>query len=230
MILVLLLLIALITSIYVIDTPFTKSIQYFLNSASNYKITLKKVNIPQEYSRVDLNGNSVPDPIDMVQAARKEVENKTPYKSVYYAGGYPPDSEGVCTDVIWRSFKGININLKDLIDSDIKENTNLYYRVKNKPDPNIDFRRVPNLDVFFSRFAINLTTEVVPGNVDNLKQWQPGDIVVILEPYEHIAIVSDKRTKDGVPYVIHNSTPNAAEVAHFNLWGCKIKSHYRWKY
>ena len=36
----------------------------------------------------------------------------------------------------------------------------------------------------------------------NLYQWQAGDIVTYDYPHEHIAIVSDKRGKDGVPYIL----------------------------
>lgn len=204
--------------------------EYFLNTYVKYLISLKKVSVPNDYSKVDKNNNRIPDPIDLVQAARKEVENKTPYKDGYFANGYPPDSEGVCTDVIWRAFKGIDVNIKDLLDNDIKKNTSLYWRVEGKPDPNIDFRRVPNLDVYFKRFCYSLTKEVKPGDAENLRQWQPGDIVVILKPYQHIGIISDKRTKDGVPYIIHNTYPRAVESAHFNLWNCEIAAHYRWKY
>jgi uncharacterized protein len=61
--------------------------------------------VPETYSLVDSNDNSIADPIDIVNSARKEVENRTYYKSAYYDGGYPPDDEGVCTDVIWRGLK-----------------------------------------------------------------------------------------------------------------------------
>lgn len=220
----------LLSIVYFIDTSYTIRARYFLNNLIKQGIYLKKLKVPEEYSKTDKNKNGIADPIDIVDEARKEVQKKTPYKSAYYVGGYPPDSEGVCTDVIWRAFKGIGVDLKALVDKDIKENTKLYYRVNNKPDPNIDFRRVPNLDVFFQRYAESITTELKPGDVENLKQWQPGDIVVILEPFEHIGIISDKRTKDGVPYLLHNTRPKASEMAHFNLWGCKIKGHYRWKY
>jgi len=222
--------ITLLCIVYFIDTSYTIRARYFLNNLIKQGVHIKKVNVPEEYSRADKNKNGIADPLDIVSEARKEVERETPYKSAYYVGGYPPDSEGVCTDVIWRAFKGMGVDLKELVDKDIKENAKPYYRVNNKPDPNIDFRRVPNLDVFLQRYTESLTTELKPGDIENLKQWQPGDIVVILEPFEHIGIISDKRTKDGVPYLIHNSRPHASEKAHFNLWVCKIKGHYRWKY
>ncbi|WP_035294999.1 DUF1287 domain-containing protein [Clostridium sp. KNHs214] len=194
------------------------------------KIPLKKVKVPEEYEMVDKNKNDVFDPIDLVNAAREEAKNKTKYKSAYYVGGYPPKGEGVCTDVIWRAFNGAGIDLKQMVDKDIQDYLKDYPRVKNAPDPNIDFRRVPNLNVFFQRHALSLTKEVKPFNIDNLRQWQPGDIVVFLEPYEHIGIISNKRGKDGVPYIIHNSNPHASEVRNFNLWRAKVAGHYRWRF
>lgn len=188
------------------------------------------VEVPAEFSDVDNNVNDNPDPLDIVQTARGEVERRTPYKSVYYDGGYPPEEEGVCTDVIWRGLLGADINLKDLMDKDIAENTDLYPRVGGIPDPNIDFRRVPNQDVFFQRFAESLTTELNQKDMENLKQWQPGDIVVFLGgDFDHVAIVSDRRAKDGTPYLIHNTYPFAAEVK-LSSFKSPITGHYRWKY
>lgn len=209
---------------------YRNKVGYFFHTYGRYLVYERKVNVPNDFSKVDKNSNGVADPIDVVNEARKEVEKKTPYKDGYFANGYPPDTEGVCTDVIWRAFNGINVNIKGLLDSDIMKNTSQYWRVEQKPDPNIDFRRVPNLDVFLKRFATSLTKEIKPGDIENLRQWQPGDIVVILKPYQHIGIISDKRTRDGIPYIIHNTYPHAVESSHFNLWNCEISGHYRWKY
>lgn len=221
--------IILVIILIALTVYFRGQVYTFLKNSLKYYILNKKVEVPNEYSMVDKNNNGRADCLDLVYEAEKEVENKTQYKSQYYDGGYPPDTEGVCTDVIWRAFKGIDVNIKDLMDKDIKENTEEYYWVKDI-DPNIDFRRVPNMYVFFERNAEKLTTEIIPGDIDNLKQWQPGDIIVILSPYQHVAIVSNKRTRDGVPYVIHNTKPHAVESPHFNLWKCEIAGHYRWKY
>lgn len=189
----------------------------------------KKVEVPNNYSQVDYNNNAIPDPIDIVRTARKEVEQRTFYKSTYYAGGYPPNNEGVCTDVIWRGLMGADIEIKELMDRDISENTKLYPRVNGKPDPNIDFRRVPNQFVYLERYAESLTTELIPGDLENLVEWQPGDIVVFLDGFHHVAIISDKRTRDGIPYVIHNNRPFAAEVK-LSSFKTPIAGHYRWRY
>lgn len=189
----------------------------------------KKVVVPNEYVSIDRNENGIPDPLDIVTAARKEVEKRTRYESNYYAGGYPPDDEGVCTDVIWRGLAGAGIDFKSLIDQDIAEYKELYPRVNGTPDPNIDFRRVPNQFVFLKRHAQSLTTELIPYNVENLKEWQPGDIVVFLDGYHHVAIISDKRAKDGTPYIIHNSPPFAAEIKLKSI-KTPVAGHFRWKY
>ncbi len=145
-------------------------------------------------------------------------------------GGYPPDDEGVCTDVIWRALKNAGFLLKDMVDEDIRKNIDLYPRVQGHPDPNIDFRRIKNLRVFFDRFATILTTEITPLDVENLKEWQAGDIVVFDDPMEHIAIISEKRNKDGVPYIIHNCGPYTQENDMLIFWHenySPIIAHYR---
>ena len=194
-----------------------------------FNIFKPRFQVSENFSKVDNNKNGVADALDIVNGANKEVINKTKYISNYFSGGYPPETEGVCTDVIWRGFKATNINLKDLIDEDIKNNTKLYPRVDGKPDPNIDFRRVPNQDVFFSRHCISLTTKVKPRDDENLKQWQPGDIVVFVKGYEHVGIISDKRDKNGIPYVIHNTKPHANTMK-LSWFTAPIHGHYRWRF
>ena len=155
--------------------------------------------------------------------ARQEAENHPAYDPGYFAGGYPPEDRGVCTDVVWRAFQNAGYDLKALIDADIAENTGLYPRVQGTPDPNIDFRRVPNLRVFFERYAESLTIDPY-----EIAEWQPGDIVTF--EGSHIGIISDKRNRDGIPYLIHNSgQPKREEDA---LLRCHrnhpISGHFRW--
>jgi len=164
---------------------------------------------------------------DIVQGARKDLEARPLYKDAYYAGGYPPDNEGVCTDVIWRALQNAGYNLKDMMDRDIKEHTEDYPRVAGVPDPNIDFRRVPNQEAFFKKYADQLTTEIIPWDAENLKQWQGGDIVGFGPPYEHVGIVSDKRRADGVPLLIHNAGPYTREDDGLFTWPSPITYHFR---
>ncbi len=175
----------------------------------------------------DLDQDGLNDRDDLLEGARKEVKNRTNYKSAYYAGGYPPDDEGVCTDVIWRALKHMGYDLKAYMDEDIKKHLEDYSRI-DKPDPNIDFRRVKNQNVFFKKYAVSLTTSVIPYDKDNLTEWQGGDIVVLKKP-DHIAIISDRRGKDGVPYVIHNAYRHPKEEDCLLAWynDGHIIAHYR---
>jgi hypothetical protein len=193
---------------------------------------IKGMKIERLYSGKDKDTDGIDDLEDIVQGARTDVENKSRYTDAYYRGGYPPEDEGVCTDVIWRAFRNSGYELKDLVDEDIENNTGEYKRVieSGGPDPNIDFRRIPNLVVYFDKYAAKLTNEILPGNKENLYQWQGGDIVVFGGRIKHIGIISDKRNKEGVPYLIHNSGPYPAEEDSLLYWNSisEITGHYRW--
>jgi uncharacterized protein len=176
----------------------------------------------------DMDMDGVLDLRDIVEGARREADNKTKYLSNYYEGGYPPDNEGVCTDVVIRALKNAGYDLKSAMDQDIKTNLKMYKNI-NKPDTNIDFRRVKNQFVFFSDNTVSLTTKVKPFDKENMSEWQNGDIVV-LKKADHVAIISDKRRKDGVPYVIHNTYPYARENDKLMRWYLqgRIIGHFRY--
>jgi len=171
-------------------------------------------------SPVDFNDNGIDDYRDIMLGARMDAENKPKYDGSYHAGGYPPEDIGVCTDVVWRAFENAGYNLKEMIDEDIKNHTDEYPRVGGRPDPNIDFRRVPNLKVFFERYAISLTLD--PYEID---QWQPGDIVTFGN--KHIGIISDRRNKNGVPYLIHNGGQPMREEDVLTRYRPEISGHFR---
>ena len=113
------------------------------------------------------------------------------------------------------------------MDEDIAKNINDYPRVNGQPDPNIDFRRVSNQISFFNKYAQSLTTEIIPWDKENLKQWQGGDIVMFGPRFERVAIVSDKRRRDGVPLIIHNCGPTAREEDYLLTWPSPITHHFR---
>lgn len=173
-------------------------------------------------SNKDYDNDGIDDYTDILQGAKIEAKNKPTYRSSYYSGGYPPDDEGVCTDVIWRALKNAGYSLKDMVDEDIKNNVDSYPRVEGKPDSNIDFRRVPNLKVYFERNQIVLTTDL-----SKIEEWQPGDIVVFGN--SHIGIISDKRNKKGIPYLIHNAGQPLREedALEINNNYKPITGHYR---
>lgn len=166
-------------------------------------------------SETDRNGNGVDDFTDILEGARKAVEENPVYDNSYAAGGYPEAGRGACTDVIWRALAHAGYDLKGMVDADIALEPAAY---PGAEDPNIDFRRVKNLEVFFSRHCAVLTLDPY-----QVADWQPGDIVTFSP--SHIAIVSDKRNRDGVPYIIHqDGQPQKEEDA---LTHRTVTGHYR---
>lgn len=175
----------------------------------------------------DENGNGQPDALDIVAGARAEVANETRYNTDYYAGGFPPEGQGACTDVVWRGFQAAGYDLKSMLDNDIALHPGWYGPTGLNPDPNIDFRRCQNLIVYLSHHGQTLATDFQPWNVDSLQEWQPGDLVFFAVPHEHVGVVSDRRMADGVPYIIHNPSPHAMENDALNSWPSPLTGHYR---
>ena len=114
-----------------------------------------------------------------------------------YVSNSDADGDGVCTDVVAKALLGAGYDLMTLVADDIATNPNDYDILE--PDRNIDFRRVKNLKVFFRNHAISLTLDV-----NDIEEWLGGDIVIFKQ---HIGIVSDRRNKNGIPYVIHHNDP-----------------------
>lgn len=169
-------------------------------------------------SSVDKDDDGVDDATDIVKSVRSYVATDPIYKSAYYAGGYPNDGHGVCTDVVAFGCRGAGYDLRDLVDEHIRNNRNLYNI--QYVDSNIDYRRVSNLLVFFRQNFIELTTDPT-----QIEQWKPGDILVM---DEHVGIVSDKRTVKGIPLVIHH-TEKDPHIREENLIETRtdIVAHFR---
>lgn len=179
---------------------------------------MTELGLKVEQSTVDFDADGVDDYADLLAGARKDAENHPRYDGSYVQGGYPPEDVGVCTDVIWRAFREAGYDLKAMVDADIAAHQN-EYRIE-VPDPNIDFRRVKNLDAFFAKYAVKLANDWQ----ENPEAWQPGDIVVF-DDGGHIGIVSDRRTREGRPYIIHNAGQPMREEDYLKRG--KVTGHYR---
>jgi len=187
---------------------------------------------------------------DILAGARAEVDSKVPYylenkylktfyldgvkqnKPVYPWGDIPPDI-GVCTDLVIRALRNAGFDLQRRIYLDVLKDVKkkVFYPwktwKKKTADKYIDHRRCPNQAVFFKRFAD--VVKVDPGDVD-LSQFRPGDIVYWdLEIHRyHVGIVSDKKTKEGVPLVMHNFPTPGYAAEEDVLTGFKLL--YRFRY
>lgn len=167
----------------------------------------------------------------IVVAARKQVGTlyDAAYVTLSYPGGDVPRDRGACTDVIIRALRVVGYDLQKLMHEDMKRNFSAYPSRKKwgltRTDKNIDHRRVLNQMVFFRRFGKELTKEV---STKTLPTWQPGDIVcwnLNDAGMTHTGIISDKKSSNGAPLVIHN-IGGCREEDVLTAW--KIIGHYRY--
>lgn len=172
------------------------------------------VNTNEELSVLNQETNTHP----LVESARNQIGIVTKYDNQYYNGGYPPEGRGACTDVIERALMDQGYDLKNKIDKDM---LNFPEEYPYKSDPNINYWRVVNLKIFFDRYFEKIDLE---------QDWQPGDIVTydqIPGGLWHIAILSDKKNKDGIPLLIHNYGRGVTEDDFLFKWPAAITGHYR---
>ncbi len=148
----------------------------------------------------------------LVGDARSQIGVTTGYDARYQRLDYPNGDvaikSGVCTDVVIRALRQQGINLQQLLHEDMRAHFADYptlWQLK-RPDKNIDHRRVPNLQRYFTRrgWALKLPTSNQARAVD---AFTPGDLVTWMLPgnLPHIGIVSDQKVPTGGNYlVLHN--------------------------
>src|SRR5207342_3560845 len=77
------------------------------------------------------------------------------YVRIPYPNGDVPAGTGVCTDEVIRAYRALGIDLQKEVHEDMQRNFSAYPNQRRwslaHTDTNIDHRRVPNLQVFFSR-------------------------------------------------------------------------------
>ncbi len=124
------------------------------------------------------------------------------YKKIGYPWGDVSEDTGVCTDVVIRSFRGLGIDLQSMVHEDMLQAFNAYPSKKiyglTKADPNIDHRRVVNLEAFFERVGA-----AIPVGSD----YQPGDVITwrLSGGEPHIGVVVNRLDpKTGNPLIVHN--------------------------
>ena len=167
-------------------------------------------------------------PQQLVRDARGQIGVTMSYDPAYRKIAFPmgdvPLSTGVCTDVVIRALRGQGVDLQALVNKDMKAAWAAYPKIwgLQKPDGNIDHRRVPNLEVFFRRHGQSLS-------LSDKTTFKAGDIVTWRLPQSnlpHIGIVSDKRAADGTPLIIHNIGRGTREEN--VLFAYPLKGHFRY--
>jgi uncharacterized protein len=166
----------------------------------------------------------------LLENAHEQTEITKSYDPAYVVLDYPngdiPLEKGVCTDVVIRAFRNAGVDLQKEVHEDMAGNFDVYPTKwgLEKPDTNIDHRRVPNLQKFFERKNKSLSI------TKNAKNYQPGDVVswdLNGKGMTHIGLVSDVFNESTGRYlIIHNVGGGArAEDCLFN-W--EVTGHFRY--
>jgi uncharacterized protein YijF (DUF1287 family) len=147
------------------------------------------------------------------------------YRRIPYPGGDVPADVGVCTDVVVRAYRVLGIDLQQRVHEDMRRSFSAYPRLWGlpRPDPNIDHRRVPNLQAFLRRQGAELRAGDDPG------AYRAGDLVTWMLPgnLPHIGLVADRRSADGLrPLIVHNigRGPEVEDA----LFRYPVTGHYRY--
>ena len=168
--------------------------------------------------------------IQLSDSALTLTKQKVIYDPSYFSLDYPngdvPANKGVCTDVVIRAYRKVDIDLQQLVHHDMNENFEIYPKIwgLSKPDKNIDHRRVPNLMVYFSRFGKELAISKNPND------YKPGEIVCwnLGGGITHIGIIVNKKSTDNKRYLlVHNI--GAGQVLEDCLFDYKIIGHYEFE-
>lgn len=166
----------------------------------------------------------------IVDGALEQTRMTREYTQDYVVIGYPngdvPSNTGACTDVVIRGFRSAGIDLQKEVHENMKANFSAYPNKwgLSKTDTNIDHRRVPNLQTFFTRKGKSL-----PVTRDG-EDYKPGDVVswdINGRGMTHIGLVSNlKSARSGRYLVVHNI--GAGVNAEDRLFDWKITGHYRY--
>ncbi|MWV16708.1 DUF1287 domain-containing protein [Pseudomonas sp. L-22-4S-12] len=163
----------------------------------------------------------------LVSAARQQVGVTLGYDPVYrrldYPGGDVPLATGVCTDVLIRALRAQGLDLQQAVHEDMRAHFSAYpnnWGLK-RPDRNIDHRRVPNLMTWLRRQGLARPPS------EAASAYRGGDVVTwdLGNGLSHIGIVSDRRSAQGVPLILHNIGRGTREED--ILFAFKVTGHYR---
>ena len=166
----------------------------------------------------------------LLQSAEEQTRLTKNYTQAYFTIPYPngdlPIETGACSDVVIRSFRAAGIDLQKEVHEDLAANFAAYPKKWGlaAPDSNIDHRRVPNLQTFFTRKGKSV------GITSNPNDYLPGDVVswdLDGKGMTHIGIVSNMWNEKTKRYlIIHNI--GGGTKAEDRLFDWKITGHFRY--
>lgn len=143
----------------------------------------------------------------LVDAARRQVGVTLLYDPAYveipYPGGDVSAERGVCTDVVVRALRTQGLDLQRAIHEDMRAHFAEYPQSWGLKGPNrsIDHRRVPNQMRWFERegWSRPISTNAGDYAAGDIVAWKLSGSGLL-----HVGIVSDRKSRAGIPLAIHN--------------------------
>ncbi len=148
------------------------------------------------------------------------------YTSLAYPNGDVPLVKGVCTDVVIRALRKAGIDLQKVVHEDMAANFDAYPKKwgLKSTDSNIDHRRVPNLQTYFTRKRKSLAI------TDKSADYKPGDVVswdLNGKGLTHIGIVSNVWSENTQRFLIAHNIGSGTKFED-RIFEWKITGHYRY--
>jgi uncharacterized protein YijF (DUF1287 family) len=149
------------------------------------------------------------------------------YMRIPYPHGDVPADTGVCTDEVIRAYRALGVDLQKEVHEDMLQSFSSYANQRRwqsaHTDTNIDHRRVPNLQVLFTRRGESLPLS------SRAQDYFPGELVTwdLGGGVPHIGIVVGQISpQTGRHLIVHNigAGPKREDV----LFHWKITGHYRY--
>jgi uncharacterized protein YijF (DUF1287 family) len=173
----------------------------------------------------------------LAQAAMRQIGVTTGYDGRYrplaYPGGDVPRSTGVCADVVVRAVRDAwGLDLQRLVHEDMLRAFGSYPRQwgLSAPDSNIDHRRVPNLETFWTRQGARLWgASGHSWGFDFHGALAPGDILTwrtFLSGGPHVAIVVEGGRW---PRIVQNHGWGVHADLLAVQWLDAATAHFRWR-
>ena len=173
---------------------------------------------------------------ELAAAARRQIGVTKGYDAAYRKIGYPggdvPRSTGVCADVVVRAARDSwGLDLQKLVNEDMQRDFAAYPHRwgLTAPDPNIDHRRVPNLEAYWTRQGARLWLAGKRSwGFDFHGKLLPGDILTwrsFLKGGPHVALVVESGPW---PRIVQNYGWGAREDFLILDFLDGANAHFRW--
>lgn len=159
-----------------------------------------------------------------LEQTRYMVRYDASYRRIDFPNGDVPANTGVCADVVVRSYRKLGIDLQKEMNDEMKSDFDAFPKKwgLKAPDTNIDHRRVPNLQVFFTRRGLVLPI------TKNAQDYQPGDIVTwSVWGKPHTGIVVDQPSSNGRRFMVVHNIGRGPELEDM-LFDYDITGHFRY--